>query len=1072
MYGVGKRNEKARGFTRWAIIRVAFCLAILLSTCIVIVLQRDVSAAPTSTPNCVSGVGIGGTDSATASSARGGNGCVVIQFVDGGSLQFETFNFTGADQSWTVPVGVSSVVFHVLGGGGGGGRVGSGANGGGGGYATGTYAVTAGQVLVVIVGEGGARQSPADVAALTTATARRNVSFGGGASGQGVSGYGESFGSGGGRSAIRLTGSVEDLVTAGGGGGGGYTSAGGAGGGFAGQDGGGSAGRGGTQVAGGATSFPEPGVAGIKYAGGYAGTVLSGNEPSEGGGGGGGFYGGGGAGDNGGGGGGSSYTSLLTNGSTIAGIWRQPGVQSPLNTSAPNVTGTSVIAGTLTATSGTWASAATQTWQWQYSSDGVNFTNMVGATSVSYSPTQVGSYRVVETHSNIFGSVSSASTVQVVQAPVVPPQSTTIVPSTSSTTTSAPTTTSTTTSTTSTTTTTTTTTTTLPNSKIPYTTSEMEKVENGVALVAGLPSGGWITAVPNSTGYQITTSDGLRIAIGAEQVATQSSPFNSRGMLIFETGDEITIAGEGLMPNSPASTWMFSTPTELGQMMVNADGSFNEKYVVSASIQPGDHTAQLNGIAPDGTLRVVEVKVEVIEDAVAENNELAGVGKTTGVPSTPPLDTNALLGLAVSAFALLALNRRTLSALPAVETSSENKEETGREEAGGDLASVEAGFGRNAHTAIEDRIRPPHVFRIDNAIKKIALWCDRQSPMLARIADDGSYARSLFGIGWVLLPIAGVITGVASVFNTDFIVMIPSLALVTVALVIGGLDAASGFAFTVAYGITMLLGGGFSSVNSVRGFFGLAIMSFAPALIASAVRPFRRISVGVDDMWNRINDFVLITLFGAWATGSMYSALPSLTTYKPDHSDRTDYIQLVMLLVLACRWILENGARTLTPLRLGKVEVGEFDEPSQTQQLVSYVLRTALFVFVAVVFIGNTWALWVGAAMFLVPKIIKHFSDTFPNVPFLHRYVPRKLFRTVVMLFVGMWWSTLIQSRFGDSSDSVLYGFVLLGIPGLVLGVVDMFGRDGKKWQSTPLSKSLGVVVLIIGVLTVRGYIP
>ncbi|MFN5841264.1 MAG: hypothetical protein ACK45J_09660, partial [Acidimicrobiaceae bacterium] len=361
-------------------------------------------------------------------------------------------------------------------------------------------------------------------------------------------------------------------------------------------------------------------------------------------------------------------------------------------------------------------------------------------------------------------------------------------------------------------------------------------------------------------------------------------------------------------------------------MMVKADGSFNEKYAVSASIQPGDHTAQLNGIAPDGTLRVVEVKVEVVETVPVENNESTESGSATDVPVAPPMDTNAILGLIVTAFALLALSRRTASTLLAIDSSSANEEEaTDREEAGGDLASVEAGFGKNAHAVVEDRVRPPHVFRIDNAVKKIALWCDRQSPMLARIADDGSYARSLFGIGWVLLPIAGAIAGIASAFNTDFTVMIPSLALVTIALVIGGLDAASGFAFTVSYGITMLLGGGFSSVNSVRGFLGLAIMTFAPPLVASAVRPFRRTSVGVDDVWNRINDFVLITLFGAWATGSMYSALPSLTTYKPDHSDRIDYIQIVMLLVLGCRWILENGARTLTPQRLGKVEVGEFE---------------------------------------------------------------------------------------------------------------------------------------------------
>jgi hypothetical protein len=139
--------------------------------------------------------------------------------------------------------------------------------------------------------------------------------------------------------------------------------------------------------------------------------------------------------------------------------------------------------------------------------------------------------------------------------------------------------------------------------------------------------------------------------------------------------------------------------------------------------------------------------------------------------------------------------------------------------------------------------------------------------------------------------------------------------------------------------------------------------------------------------------------------------------------------------------------------------------------MVSNVLRTALFVFVAVVYIGNNWALWIGAAMFLAPKIINEFADRLPNIALLHRFVPRNLLRVVLMLFVALWWGGLVNDHIGDSANVMLYAFVLMGIPGHVLGVVDWFGRESKDWPSTALSKTLGVVTLGVGFLLVQGYL-
>jgi hypothetical protein len=168
----------------------------------------------------------------------------------------------------------------------------------------------------------------------------------------------------------------------------------------------------------------------------------------------------------------------------------------------------------------------------------------------------------------------------------------------------------------------------------------------------------------------------------------------------------------------------------------------------------------------------------------------------------------------------------------------------------------------------------------------------------------------------------------------------------------------------------------------------------------------------------------------------------------------------------------ENGARIYAPSRLRIVQVEEFDEPSRFQRLTSYLVRTAVFVFIAVVFIGNNWALWTGAAMYLAPKIIDEFSDGFPNYPLVHRYMPRNLGRVVAMLFICLWWGNIVDHHYGDSDNVLLLAFVLLSIPGLTFGTIDWFARKGEKWESTPVSKMLGVIVLIIGILCVRGMIP
>ncbi len=255
-----------------------------------------------------------------------------------------TFDYTGSEQTYTVPAGITSIQIEAWGAQGQATVIESysPAIGGLGGYSKGNLAVTPGQVLTIYVGGQGVAGS---------------TSFnGGGVGGFGTpsDGLGGYAGSGGGGSDVRVGGVAlaDRVIVAGGGGGGGrdYVNGtcvpcgtggnGGAGGALVGSDGEdpglyfgaygnpGAKGKGGTGVAGGAGGVGTEGAVGNPGVLGVGGNGRPGNQSVASGAGGGGYYGGGsGGGANigsgaagAGGAGGSSYIGGVTSAITEAGV--------------------------------------------------------------------------------------------------------------------------------------------------------------------------------------------------------------------------------------------------------------------------------------------------------------------------------------------------------------------------------------------------------------------------------------------------------------------------------------------------------------------------------------------------------------------------------------------------------------------------------------------------------------------------------------------------------------------------------------------------------------------------------
>jgi hypothetical protein len=495
----------------------------------------------------------------------------------------------------------------------------------------------------------------------------------------------------------------------------------------------------------------------------------------------------------------------------------------------------------------------------------------------------------------------------------------------------------------------------------------------------------------------------------------------------------------------------------LGTVTTDAEGKFSKVFDLPVGLLPGQHTLTLGGTTKKGQVVKASVGLIVEEEVIVAPSDSQPVEPSTQYD--PKGDAAGTMGLIVNAIVLLA-----------IAGAASRKEDEDDDRGSGDVSDVSV---KRLGADVEgiDKLRMPRISLADRIMARTPEATAHRSPMIGRVLQDGTYLRSLLGALWLLLPIAGVALGLASALNTNFEVVMPSLALLSALVVVGTLDAFAGFLGAVVFAIAVLIGGGITSADSVRGLLGIWVFSFAVPMLASASRPFRRKNAsGLAGMWDRSADFILILLFGALAAGSMFSSLPGLTGFRPEFAGNIARIQIVAMCVLAARFILENATVKLTPARYHKLTDLAIRDASVAQQIVSSLVRTAVYLFVAEVFIGNNWALWVGGVLYLAPKLVGLVVDKFPNVESLHRWMPRGIFKVTVMMLLARIWGVVLTSHISDPGKMITFGFVFMGTPGVVATILGWFGRSSSRaWPQTWFTRIAGLIILIIGILMVRG---
>jgi hypothetical protein len=140
---------------------------------------------------------------------------------------------------------------------------------------------------------------------------------------------------------------------------------------------------------------------------------------------------------------------------------------------------------------------------------------------------------------------------------------------------------------------------------------------NFEASNAGLPERATLTAIPDQK-QALVEGDGWSLSL---QLSAEGSGITENADGVYMTlvrGESVSFGGNGFIPGTVASIWLFSDPMMLGEVTIGADGSLSgNTQPLDAAIATGEHTIQIQGVGEDGFIRSANLGVVVAEPVAA-----------------------------------------------------------------------------------------------------------------------------------------------------------------------------------------------------------------------------------------------------------------------------------------------------------------------------------------------------------------------------------------------------------------------------------------------------------------------
>jgi len=408
----------------------------------------------------------------------------------------------------------------------------------------------------------------------------------------------------------------------------------------------------------------------------------------------------------------------------------------------------------------------------------------------------------------------------------------------------------------------------------------------------------------------------------------------------------------------------------------------------------------------------------------------------------------------------------------ASRNSSRVKEEEEKEEEreSGDVASADAGKLKFYQDSEKwgDQSNLWKLAFVPTVERKLITWNQGVSkiwPLGSRILLDGAYLRAMFSSLALLPALGGLVIGLMMLFQRDFQAMPAAFSLIAIALLFSTLDALAGLTISGVVLLGVLLSGNATTLDEFMTVLGLAGILLTPGLVASAIRPLRRKVIDFESGWERATDYLLGILLGGWAVEKIVGALNGLAGVQLSITADSERLGLLTSIFILIRLLLEDLATYSFPARLAGQEAKPKD-PFSIQPWVSLFFKTTLFFLVSYQFLGLTTQLILGTVLFLTPNILKLVSKKIKikKTSILSFILPKGAPKIVIMVFVGAFFASWMQSIFSSPESFILWSFVVLAIPSVIFGVLGLFSdapeRDWKESKIGSVTYRVGGVVI------------
>ena len=500
-------------------------------------------------------------------------------------------------------------------------------------------------------------------------------------------------------------------------------------------------------------------------------------------------------------------------------------------------------------------------------------------------------------------------------------------------------------------------------------------------------------------------------------------------------------------------------------------------------VPPGFHSITIEVYDDNGTVSQKEIEfckdeegvvqwdnkcpnLNLDEESAPADPEPVKAIKTGLQPYDPLGDPETTKGLHLAAFAALA-------ALTTVKRDEKQSDEEAEQESLQSVASGalkllknEPGKGDLSQTW-DNRFTDD----TDFAFVALAHRFNRFSPLLTRTIQDGNTIRAIIGSFAALLIPIGFILGIIASVNTGAQALPPVWIIVGAIMAVAIFDAFAGFVAGFVFFMLALVTGNITNRPELLTTIGVMVLFFAPALLASAFRPFRRLVRNRDDLWERMTDYALGTLLTFWVITKMVAAMNGLARLELPITEYGTELAFFAAALLLVRVALEDIAVEHYPMRLRSLHV-EIKTPSQRQKIQSLAFKIFVFFIMAAPFVGSTLNLVLGTLLFAIPQITSLSLED--NLPKKKLYLPKGVFKTVVMIFVMALASNLIEGAFSSPEAFLKWSFVVMALPGFFLHYLDAItDAPESDWKSTEKGRKIyrigGVVVFILMVLVVKG---